>query len=338
MSEIQASVIVPVYKAEKYLRRCLDSIAAQTYKDFEVILIDDGSPDRSGEICDEYAAKDTRFRVFHQKNRGVTKTREIGINKAQGKYVFWVDADDYIDAFLLEKVMKQFKETDSDIVIYGSYELQGDNVIRTKSWTNQPIEYWRRAAINGKENNLWNFAVLRKYWQGEQAPKEMARAAADGYMVIRLFMKATHVEALPDHLYYYWRDNADSITHDFSGKRYQGNAYSWYYRLRVCEENFPQDIKTCAEKTLSGAVKAFCMSMIYNDLTEEEQKKLIQLLRTLENYPIRGRIRDSILRWAILHHQWWMCRMYAERKDKKSHKKNAQIIIRSSEKEGKDLR
>lgn len=327
MAELQVSVIVPVYKAETYLRRCLDSIVAQTYQDFEVILIDDGSPDRSGAICDEYAAKDMRFHVFHQENQGVTKTRERGIEKAQGKYIFWVDADDYVNACFLEKVIVLFEKEKADIVVFGSEEWSAGKIVRTKIWKNQTITEWRRDTINGKLNNLWNFSVRRDFWVGEKAPQEMARAAADGYMVVRLFMKAQNVSVIQEPLYYYWRDNANSITHDFSGKRYQGNAYSWYYRLQICEKNYPEDIEICAKKAMSGAVKAFCMSLIYQDLSEDERKNLIQLLHNLSEYPMGSRIRDRVLRWAILHHRWWICQIYAGCKSRKSKKKNKKIQV-----------
>lgn len=84
MNQPLVTIIVPVYKVEKYLRRCLDSIAAQTYTNFKAILVDDGSPDRCGEICDEYAAKDTRFRVIHQKNSGVSAARNSGLDDRVG--------------------------------------------------------------------------------------------------------------------------------------------------------------------------------------------------------------------------------------------------------------
>lgn len=90
------SIIVPVYKVEKYLRRCLDSILAQTYKNFELILIDDGSPDNSGRICDEYAQNDSRIKVFHQENSGVSSARNNGIENARGEYIMFVDSDDYV--------------------------------------------------------------------------------------------------------------------------------------------------------------------------------------------------------------------------------------------------
>ena len=89
------SVIVPVYNTEKYLRRCIDSVLAQTYQDFELLLIDDGSKDSSGAICDEYAEKDTRVRVFHKENGGVSSARNLGLDNAKGEWVTFIDSDDY---------------------------------------------------------------------------------------------------------------------------------------------------------------------------------------------------------------------------------------------------
>ncbi|MGN0202626.1 MAG: glycosyltransferase family 2 protein, partial [Candidatus Cryptobacteroides sp.] len=95
------SVIVPVYNAESTIRRCVDSILAQTFTDFECLLIDDGSKDRSGEICDEYAAKDSRVRVFHKENGGVSSARNVGLDNAKGEWVTFVDSDDWIDSYYL---------------------------------------------------------------------------------------------------------------------------------------------------------------------------------------------------------------------------------------------
>ena len=91
------SVIVPVYNTEKYMRRCLESILSQTYTDFEVILVDDGSIDKSGEICDEYARQDNRLRVYHKENGGASSARNIGLEKAKGKWITFIDSDDAIE-------------------------------------------------------------------------------------------------------------------------------------------------------------------------------------------------------------------------------------------------
>lgn len=108
------SVIVPVYNTEKYLRRCIDSVLAQTYADFELLLIDDGSKDKSGEICDEYAQKDARVRVFHKENGGVSSARNLGLDNARGEWVAFVDSDDYIE----ENYLKSFEgNLDADLVV-----------------------------------------------------------------------------------------------------------------------------------------------------------------------------------------------------------------------------
>lgn len=111
------SVIIPVYKAETYLHRCIDSLLAQTFYYFEILLIDDGSPDRSGEICDEYARKDNRIRVFHKKNGGVSSARQCGMDNALGEYVIHADPDDWVDSTMLEELYQKAKIDGADMVI-----------------------------------------------------------------------------------------------------------------------------------------------------------------------------------------------------------------------------
>lgn len=117
----QISVIVPVYNVEKFLHRCVESILSQTLDDFELILVDDGSKDNSGAICDEYARKDFRVKVFHKKNSGLSAARNTGLEKALGKYVIFVDSDDYwADVNCLDYLYKLIEEFDAD-VIRGEY-------------------------------------------------------------------------------------------------------------------------------------------------------------------------------------------------------------------------
>lgn len=116
MSEI--SVIVPIYKVEKYLNKCIDSILNQRFTDFELILVDDGSPDNCGKICDEYASKDSRIRVIHKKNGGLSDARNAGLNYATGQYIIFVDSDDFVNADLFEKAYNKIK-SGYDIVSYG---------------------------------------------------------------------------------------------------------------------------------------------------------------------------------------------------------------------------
>ena len=120
------SVIIPVYNAEKYLYRCIDSVLAQTYQDFELLLIDDGSKDSSGVICDEYAAKDARVRVFHKENGGVSSARNLGLDNARGEWITFVDSDDWIKPLYLEHLM--ICAHTSDLVItYATVFSDNDN-------------------------------------------------------------------------------------------------------------------------------------------------------------------------------------------------------------------
>lgn len=113
------SVIVPVYNVERYLRRCVDSILHQTYQDLEVLLVDDGSTDASGAICDEYAAQEERVAAVHQKNGGLSAARNAGLERAQGTYLCFVDSDDFLDSRMLETLCRDLQEQDADVAVVG---------------------------------------------------------------------------------------------------------------------------------------------------------------------------------------------------------------------------
>lgn len=113
----KVSVIIPVYKAEKYLNRCLESLVNQTLREIEIILVDDGSPDNSGKICDEYAKIDNRVKVIHKENSGVSSARNVGLENATGEYIAFVDADDYVELNAYEELYSKAKKTDADAVI-----------------------------------------------------------------------------------------------------------------------------------------------------------------------------------------------------------------------------
>ncbi len=140
------SIIVPIYKVEKFLPKCIESILAQSYSDFELILVDDGSPDECPEICDEYAAKDQRIIVIHQKNSGVSAARNVGLKKAKGQYIGFVDPDDFIAQDMYEKMVQAVEQSAAELVICGydyydeeycvdekrKYRIASDEVINQK--------------------------------------------------------------------------------------------------------------------------------------------------------------------------------------------------------------
>lgn len=125
MTDTLISVIVPVYKVEQFLPRCVDSLRAQTYRNLEIILVDDGSPDRCGEICDEYAASDSRIQVIHKMNGGLSSARNAGIDIAKGEFISFVDSDDWVDCDCYEKLSRLAKKYDAKMVCAGRYDVDG---------------------------------------------------------------------------------------------------------------------------------------------------------------------------------------------------------------------
>lgn len=127
------SVIIPVYKVEKYLEKCIESIIKQTYTNLQIILVDDGSPDNCGKICDEYAKKDSRIEVIHKINGGLSDARNVGINRANGRYIGFVDSDDYIKEDMYEKLINLIKEYNADVSICNLYDvIDGKEYVRNK--------------------------------------------------------------------------------------------------------------------------------------------------------------------------------------------------------------
>lgn len=125
----QVSVIIPVYNVESYLPRCIESVQNQTEKDIEIILVDDGSTDSCGAICDQYAENDYRIRVVHQENSGLGAARNSGISISQSEYIIFVDSDDYIEAELLEQALSAAEQYDADIVMYGYQKVSENDVL-----------------------------------------------------------------------------------------------------------------------------------------------------------------------------------------------------------------
>lgn len=129
------SVIIPVYNVEKYLRECVDSVIGQTYKNLEIILVDDGSTDSSGKICDEYVDKDERVTVIHKKNEGPSKTRNAGLNNASGEYIYFLDSDDYIVDNAIENLVMTADSNQADLVFFDALSFSDDGTEVNQGYT-----------------------------------------------------------------------------------------------------------------------------------------------------------------------------------------------------------
>lgn len=206
MKQQIVSIIVPVYQAEKYINRCLDSIQAQTFKDFEVILIDDGSQDNSGYICDCYAKKDSRFHVIHKKNEGVSIARQTGFDAAQGEYIIHADPDDWVEPDWIEKLYEKIEEEKADMVICDFERIYADRKVH---YDQKPTSFEKADLLKDLLNEklwgpCWNKLIRRdrftKY--GIRFNPEM-NLWEDLYVICSLVVRGIKVAYVPLALYHY---------------------------------------------------------------------------------------------------------------------------------------
>ena len=275
MEEELISIIVPVYNVEKYVGKCIESILEQNYKNFELILIDDGSKDRSGEICDEYAKKYEKIIVIHKQNEGLSKTRNKGLEIAKGKYISFIDSDDYVEKDFLETLYKLIKENNASIAQCG-YNIIGEE----KKEDNSVYIYTGKQMISDIYTSLWitNTVVWNKLYEAEILKKykfKEDKIHEDEFFTWKLFYEVDKVPVTTKQLYNY-RKVQDSITN----KKYTIERLSYIEALEERLQCFKNnnDIQLY-EETLGGYVEALldnyikCKNNIQD--SKEIQKELI---------------------------------------------------------------
>lgn len=216
MKSILISIIVPVYNTEKYLPPCLDSILAQTFSNFEVVLVDDGSTDRSGEICDEYATKDYRFVVVHKKNEGVAKARITAFEHSRGELITFIDSDDYVSPDYLSSLYKPAIDNNADIVscnnlfvingkIIRAYEKKTGvfNKMQIKGFLSNHFFYDENAKDFGMTHFLCTKIIKRDLVLNALKQGQGLWYGEDQIAVFYILYNCNKLVLLPDRLYYY---------------------------------------------------------------------------------------------------------------------------------------
>lgn len=209
----EVSIIVPVYQVENYIRQCVDSILAQTFTDFELILVDDGSKDRSGQICDEYAVMDQRVKVFHKKNGGLSDARNYGMDQADGNYFMFVDSDDYIAPTMLEYLYTALINKEADIAVCNFlYFFEED---RKKDFsTNIQSEILSGAEIFYKRKNERSYGIWTVAWNKLYKRETLGKVRfrfgkyhEDEFWANDIYQMDIKVVTIPECLYYYRQRN-----------------------------------------------------------------------------------------------------------------------------------
>lgn len=273
----KVSVIVPIYKVEKYLRDCLESIINQSYRDLEIILIDDGSPDNSGGIADEYAGKDSRIKVIHKQNGGVAGARNDGLRMATGKYVTFVDSDDILHLRQYEILHSLIWQTGADIATCEKQDFVDGTLVDLKT------ECEMRGSEISKDDaivqmvcnkDVGNYFMLRMYkielFDGIQFPE--GKVYEDVATLYKLVDRAKKIAYTDQKLYFYRVAREGAITSNFTKKKLQDSLEAYYAQYSFLKEKY-KDVKDyiCLAyvKSYTSAMEKMMING-YHDMYDQE--------------------------------------------------------------------
>lgn len=278
------SVIVPIYNVEKYLDRCVDSVINQTYKNLEIILVDDGSTDNCPKMCDDYAKKDSRIKVVHKKNGGLSDARNAGMKVATGEYVSFIDSDDYISLDFYETLLQTIVDNDSDIVECSVVKFYEDNNFDEYSDDLKVTNYDTLYALDGLINeNPFKQHVWNKLYKSSVAldiPYAVGKLNEDEFWTYQVFGKAKKVTRINKTMYYYFQRGSSIMGNGYNIKRLDA-LEGKMNRQAYIEKNFPT-LATKAKVDLYGSC-IFAYQSVLKFMSGKDKKKAGRIIKDYKN-------------------------------------------------------
>lgn len=277
MEEIKISVIVPVYNAEKTLKYCVDSIIHQTYKNLEIILVENGSTDMSLEMCKEYAAKDDRVKVYVSE-KGVSKARNLGLEKMTGKYFAFVDSDDYIDVTTYEKCLRKALETDADMTFYLTNSVQGDVITEFKEKNIEKVVYENQTRyFFYKGSEAVRTGTIRVLFLSEVHKNlryEESLCFGEDFIFMIESMKISQKRALVKEYMYY---NVNFHNVPFAFARKYKNRYHFFESAQIFSEYAEKYLKETGCEDIMYATRFEHLIMLINSIVGTEKHWLKEI-------------------------------------------------------------
>ena len=267
------SVIIPVYKVEPYLRKCLDSVLNQTYTNLEVILVDDGSPDNCPSICDEYAAKDPRIKVIHKKNGGLSDARNAGLAAASGRYIAFVDSDDWLALDMLEALYQALTRTESDIAVCNFSQVAPNQKSVTQGVETEIVlekdDALRLLLIDQElQNYVWNKLYVSSLWVDIRFP--VGQAFEDINTTWKVFDKAKR-SVLTPHIGYFYQIRSSGIVQSQSIKNEIDCVSAGLERYEALSTRFPDSSHIMEASILHTITKVWGLAWQNRRLLRQEE-------------------------------------------------------------------
>lgn len=241
MEQDKISVIIPVYNVEKYFSTCMETVLNQTYKNLEIILVDDESTDNSGKMCDEYAKKDSRVKVVHKKNEGAASARNAGLDIATGEYIGFIDSDDFVELDFYEVLYKCIIEENADLAMcrlvdcYGTIEKVEKKVQKYVWNTEEAI----KIVLEAKLTSVTPVNKLYKKFIFDKLRYESCNTAEDAEIIIDILMKCKKIVFLDDEKYFYIHRENSVTTRKFDKERGYDVIYAYQKNYKLIENNYP---------------------------------------------------------------------------------------------------
>ena len=302
--DIKVTVIVPVYNVEKYLDRCVESIISQTYRNIEILLVDDGSKDAGGKKIDEWERKDARIKAIHRENGGLSVARNTGIENATGSYLIFVDSDDWIHESMVEKMINALE--DGEIVCCGMIRTDGKKNVDIDWFVEKQIVSGTDAVKMLVENSLFTSHIQKNIFPRDLFDKVRfpeGKVYEDIRTAHKLFLQVDKVCILPEHYYYYF-ERCDSITNVVK----LSNQIEWFDALneRAKELSF---MLTEKEKQRVCAQRAVIMSLavVQNQFSDDEKKKYKRRMKKIKRFLQKKDTGNAVKKYATSSQYVYFC-------------------------------
>lgn len=309
MKNEKISIIVPVYKSEKYLNNCIDSILNQSYKNLEIVLVNDGSPDNSGKICDDYAKNDSRIKVIHKSNEGVSSARNNGIETATGEYIIFFDSDDFVPENSVKDLYEECVKNEADMAMCSFSKIKNGTKI-SKNYDEIQILNREEALKNFLKEEFFNCALWNKIFKRELIQEQRfdinLSIAEDFEFIYHLLKKVNKVAVNMTKNVYYYEVRQASIMQGCFNEKFKKESNLCKIVLEEIKKEYPSLEKYAIRRYQRALIS--CLSKCLKETGKIDEVKY--MIEDLKKYPLEVKGYNKIRAYMLFYCKWMLKIIY----------------------------